>query len=580
MANKGKRGRLIYKDEVHALRLRYIVPFRFGSDLATTKVTDIFDCVNEHVFTENNDSKKTYKWIIDDSDRGCESDVYEYIRDEYFAGNCVKNTSNGVRFKLKSDSRILEFDYCYMNHVIKNLYIKDLGIYLLSSNIGFIWYEIDSDNKLNTIFADTRKLIHFQNIFKEISNVSKISLFRHIGESREAFFMGEWIMDIVTDLPCIKDKDKCFQASRSIDKSKFDKEYNKKYANNFEVYKINENGLFKKIKENEEIYPDKAIIFNYIVFENPSKFNSSRYIYDGMAKDNIYRLTNGYALNYRVETNNLTVFQPNVNIVSYGNRQGCGYYVWNLKDSGNFFDEIMFEKIMADYFTMYIKALSQSFSLLEFSNTIANVLSSDVGSYINYDEKNTDKQSDNIVSIIASVNSYMVKSTTTSVSHIEQQNGFYNYLIDQLRIKGDFKTVKSGLDNLLNIQTSTVNKHNEEVAEAQNEFIKNLETIGTLISVLVIPTSCKEIIEYFSGVKGFYEPESYFSNAINFLAMVILIIIFVWQLIRIYRFKKNKNKISRIIVNVIILSLYLLVAIGMFLKLWPLISSIIEKIIT
>ena len=115
---------------------------------------------------------------------------------------------------------------------------------------------------------------------------------------------------------------------------------------------------------------------------------------------------------------------------------------WPDKDNEEFYTGTILGKIKAGYFTLYLKTLYQSFSLLIYAEKIQDEILAVKEKYL------TESSDSSIMELFGEINLFLAKSMATSVSHIHHQSEFYVYLKNQLRIHDDVKSVTSGLSAL------------------------------------------------------------------------------------------------------------------------------------
>lgn len=144
-------------------------------------------------------------------------------------------------------------------------------------------------------------------------------------------------------------------------------------------------------------------------------------------------------------------------MIWYATQEGAAYFAWPAEDNQQTFLKYIPGKIRRDYFTLYIKTLYQSFSLLVYAEKIQNGISIEKG--------NSD--------LFAEINLFLTKSMATSVSHIHHQSEFYVYLNRQLRVKEDVESVTAGLSALEAVWTEKRNRE-ESKSDAKLQAIMGL----------------------------------------------------------------------------------------------------------
>ena len=215
--------------------------------------------------------------------------------------------------------------------------------------------------------------------------------------------------------------------------------------------------------------PDKAILFSYIVFDNKCEKDTL----DGRYSLT-YQITNGYKESYHsgYETKN-EIKCPFDDVMWYATQEGVSYLAWPTYDNIQVFSEEIQAKVKTDYFTLFIKNLYQSYSLLIYANKIQSEISAISRKYL---EMSADQ---NITDLFWDINLFLTKSMATSVSHIHHQSEFYIYLKKQLRVQEDVESVTSGL-NALDLLQRERKKRDEKL-----QAIMGLLTLLGIASALV-----------------------------------------------------------------------------------------------
>lgn len=399
------------------LRLsRYIIPFSYEGNYA-----DICQKIGV-----NWELKKT---------PDTEQDIYEYVADSlYSTEKSISESQNdiGSLWVPKRESKIRFPRLIYIDTTSGKeykIYSHDIGLSVFRNGIGFVWYDVSLRNMDASFVTDTDTIIIFQNKFKELnrkSNVSRIKL-----ENDESkFILGEWIEStLLADFAC-----KRFYPGR---KHCLDSGYSAKI-------------------------PDKALLYTYyIVFDS---INTPELI------KLIYRLSSGYDTKYQLSDSVIEhSFVPFDNVAWKITKEGCGCCV-STREDDTFFTRLFVDKVKNDYFTLYLLLLYQSYSLLMYAEKIELKMSADPEFYLN------SKDNTQIQRLLAEMNTFMMKSTHASVSHIQHQNDFYEYGMQRLRIKEDAESVVAGAESLDEMQKLVEEKEKE----------KNESVINTALALLSV----------------------------------------------------------------------------------------------
>lgn len=520
---------------------RYVVPFKTND-----KFKEV--CYNVENFDGNLDPKwikiksnesKTnnpkFKWILNNennqySNLTSESDLYKHIKNEFVSRDTeLRDNKVGISWLLENNDlslftkfRIYESkDY---DPSWKDFMISKMGLYLFRNNLGFLWYEVNAD------FKDYADLEAFQNSFKELNHLKRV--FALTKESNGIYIkikkmkglldeaieyalpisFGDWIDDI---LKKTLNTDIMYIASRKNSYETFLKNYgfiadelNCGVSNKYESL-INSSKTFNKLTED---VCDKAILYSYITTNGSDDVSV-----DKTKRSISYHLTNGYKESY-LYTDELSsqMYQPFDNVLWFVTREGCSISAWPLKtngrdknkENGGFFNGNFATTVSTDYFHLFIRGLYQSYSLLLFSERIQYNVSGLKKTYedeFEVDDINMIKHNRKVIEELAlDINLFFTKNITTSVSHINHQNDFYNYLVKQLRINEESECIIKGLDALNEI----IAKQNEndlkrfQAEERERKELKQKEDdaksarIQSVLGLVAIFESCSLLVDW------------------------------------------------------------------------------------
>ncbi len=445
-------------EKITISRTRYIVPFIYESK------DDFRSMINRIVNLEN--------WkASEEAPDTPEQDTYRFIREIYIMQDNKSNMGCSLEYQGKKDSPIKRIRYKKpsLEYIVE---IVEMGLFLFRTGVGLLWYEVTIPTELSF-----EKLIQFQNDFKELSYEKYINEKGNISFSEvveggfKTFLMGHWISsEVLSELPIkvtyFAVRDDCI-----------------------------EKGL---------VIPDKSIIFNYLVHTEKRKDETNQLV---------YLLTNGYNRNYKckVEIKN-EFYEPFDNALCYATQGGCGYFALPDKDNSHFYKEVLVKKIMFDYFKLYILVLFQFYTILHITKSMESMLSAEVIDYFDESKKNLD----NIRHIETEINVFLIKSIYSSVSHIEHQNGFYEYLMKRLRIKENIDSLTVGLASLRMIQETQEKTRLAEVEKKENkerELFDYHLTIGlailsflTLISAICDGLAISDVFIKLFGLSLYSRP--------------------------------------------------------------------------
>lgn len=398
-----------------------------------------------------------------------EQDIYEYVADSlYSTEKAISESENDIGSlwipKKQSNIHFPHLIYTDIESGIQyKIYSHEIGLSIFRNGMGFVWYDISLRNIDASFVTDTDTIINFQNKFKELnrkSNISRIKLER----DDSTFLLGEWIEKILlADI-----NNKRFYPGRK--------------------HCINENYISK--------IPDKALIYTYyIVLEDIDTTD--------LAKLN-YRISSGYDTKYKLSDVVLDKsFIPFDNVVWKVSQEGCGCGVVT-DERDTFFNRLFVDKVRSDYFTLYLLLLYQSYSLLMYAEKIELKMSANPEFYL----KNKDDSK--IQRLLAEMNTFTMKSTHASVSHIQHQNEFYEYGMNRLRIREDEESVVAGAESLGEMQKLVEEKEKE----------KNESVVNTALALLSIWAFFSAISDGVASVNWLFFDENLYANSLYRIASV------------------------------------------------------------
>ena len=457
-------------------RLRYIISFRW---IGTYQ--DMFRGLNEapgYTCRQNAYTKNKGKYDYQ------EQDIYDYILRNFSDAEDNRYCSGSVwdidPAQLPNTPKTLAWFPDQSKDKYFTIHVSQMGIYLFYNSIGFFWYELEIDKKEQMTEED---LILFQYYLKEINRKerkkngavlyamdprfhfpveNRDAILRKIAAGDDGFYRfdqktvtrnGKALHENESEMPGDTVRGTMF---RRFTLGHWAAEILQSLTGSRIELKYFEFSTDTMQNENERIacrmiVPEKANLFNYV----------------GIPKEKIDRLheyafylSNGYKRSYLYSENDLReVLFLFANVCCYASHEGCGYYYAPAEVNKTFFETTMKTRIMLDYFLLYILVLHQYYSLIMYAGKIAEELPSRPEDYVQ-DENTQQKLED----LIVEINTFFIKSVNASVSMMGQQNDFYEYLIERLRIKESVKSVSSGLDAIAAIQ-----RHNQDIREREEQ---------------------------------------------------------------------------------------------------------------
>lgn len=564
--------------EIHTYRLRYLIPFTF-----------------QNYQKLYNTLKNSEDWAITNVLQQQEQDVYSFILNSFSTQE--SETHPGSAWLLspyEKDGRLPVLSYHAKDDVPLKLSITEAGLFLFQSCVGFFWYEIQMGKSITPT-----KLIEIQNQIKELNRHANIEHFFLISEENIRFtFEKEALLEqepentrcfyCKTPYPCyIKWSDIIHVDSsentaadsllsyEDLEPVRF---YPDHKTGNYGfvcnrlqkftlgnwiaslLYALSPNILFFTEKKNclcslpslseyssyPAKVPDRALLFTYAVFDLTQTDAGSELLF----LESAFNLTNGYKESYEMNTHiESDMYRPFQNTIWYATREGCGYYVKTEENASDFFRHNMKQKIMNDYFILYVILLYQSYSLLRFSkltvenlSAVSDTYTSDPGRHIKILQK-----------LNCEINTFLVKGIHTSVSSVNHQNLFFHYVMQALHIESDIKSVTLGLDALLKLQNeiekqqaTEIEKEGEEARRATDDAMNN--SLG-LLSMLAIISALTDGLGFLSEINaillnGTITPVNIITLVVfAFLALLILRVSY--PAIKFYWFRYRERKKHR-----------------------------------
>ncbi len=301
-------------------------------------------------------------------------------------------------------------------------HIRQVQIHLFHTNVGLLWYELEPLEAA----PDPDSLILMQNRFKECSYTDDYFTVFHRGSSKDdpgsygAFNAAKWLAGLLNPLGRIT------------------------YLNG-------------SCKKQDEICPDRALIFNYVLLESPKT------VPYGQLQTYAFRLANGYNEKYLPSPQALAQsIQPFEDVCMYACRGGCGYYAVVNEENKRFFAGNFDESIRKEYFFLYILTLYQSYSLLHFSMRCASEFTADPLAY------NREDLGGQLDVFVAELNAFLMKGMHSSVSSVQHHNDFYQYLRTRMMIQEDIESLKIGTEALAQIQHARREHEERLLREAED----------------------------------------------------------------------------------------------------------------
>ena len=488
--------------------LRHIVPFYFEEGMS-------YDNICEKLSADP-------LWEAATVETEAEQDIYKYLLDE-FQNNSLKSNI-GATWKY-NDSEKLTLAYLKNPTTYVSIKVINTSLFLFRSGIGFLWYELS----FNSAAFSKEELISFQNAIKELNRYDNLKKIYRIQKEDVRFkvtledFCTIDSEEKKTAVQCIAKGGPMYLRKSSIPAFtggietavryqvlNYQDEWQVKYCgcSSFSLgdwiatlleqlpckvayFAGRKNCLCKdESGQHPAIVPDKAILFSYALAEANGKACAAEDYAE--TAQYAYYITNGYNKNYLYHERYVeNMYRPFQNIFWNISKEGCGCFVCTPSGKQTFFKDGLKSKVISDYFVLYILLLHQSYTLLRYAQLIAAGLPADDKEYL----EESALYHETMENLTSKLNAFLVKGAYASVSHIQHQNGFYQYGLKRLNIKEDVQSVTMGLEALADIQRI---KHQEQ-QEAKEKIEENNLTIGLgLLSLLAIFSA-------FADASGFIE---------------------------------------------------------------------------
>lgn len=493
-------------DLVQTYISRYLIPFYFEyEDNGYSRITTLFK-----------DTKKNYKelgmpqdckWhergFWEKKNKQPEMDIYTYLTEILKEQPEGVNESNlGTSFVLDTSGDILNLKYVDKGKKIDTEFkINNLGILFFRNGIGFIWYEISFNKKGISL----EEYINFQNSFKELARTygnkikKRVCFNKHI--EFEDFCLGEFLVKLL-DTQALGIR---FWAER-------------------------------KIKNQEIVIPDKALLFQYLFLDNVEKQN---------AMDLAFHVANGYDKKYTSPLNlREEIYEPFGNGCFYISKSGFSYVVSGGQSNGEFFKSSFPNKFCVDYFFIYVLLLYQTYASAHYSRLLTKI-PADVALLENKEE-NIKRLRD----LAAQINLFLVKTVYESVSNIHHQNSVYLYGKKMLHIDQDMNGLTAGLTALHGmeqerqirneeLQKSILKKERQRMAELQEKKDRKLNNAAIVFGMLVVVSA---VLDALSLVDWFVNNKMGIFHIFVVVVVMCLTVYMIWAFVRNTRINNKKGE--------------------------------------
>ena len=515
---------------INTKRLRYIVPFSIevsGNSTCRDVIAEIDESVDEFGGT----------WY-QTSVRNGEQDIYEYILDSFDESGYSLESNIGAAFTYvpSKEKKFPSIKYqnseyndsisAYEDKETADFNIVDMGMYLFNTGIGLLWYEI-SDINLNT-----EQLSVFNFHFKELNIAKNYHYFK--SDYYDYFIMGDYISRILKVL--------------GVDL--------KYYSSRLNLSREKDSAVF---------VPDKAILFNYIVFDKNEEV-LGEVIGDNQEKSLIkaaYYFSKGYKSTYKVLPDiEKNMYHPFQNAYWNISKEGAGFYLVDSDDNHKFYtaDKGLYQKVMNDYFLIYIIVLQQEYTLLKYAEMIGKNLTANPDKYLDselYDENEEKNNSEfirlerEVRRLTTEVNVFLTKNVRASVSYVQVQNELYLYARNNLNVLNDIKDLTLGLDSLQGLLHDSKQQWESDEEEKRDKRINTTLGLFTVVAFVSAVYDCESLVkDFFMSQDGTSATNPLMWTNILPYGIVFLLLVIFWFIMIGRLGKQSLASVGKISANV------------------------------
>ncbi|MCR5032592.1 MAG: hypothetical protein K6A92_07005 [Lachnospiraceae bacterium] len=524
--------------------LRYAVPF----------YTALYDCERIKERTREN---ACYQRICHLFEKSCafspaqketqESDAYEYIASSLLSDDPRhRNPGRSYAFDLSAlpkeyldEQGKMTFRFCYKakeeGGQTKEITVRmsQMGVYYFRTNVGILWYELEPGAAGEELTLE--ELVYFQNQCKELHRANGAQvLLRKENNKNVKYIPGKLFASILEDLFSLDVQDKEIPYGEGKLAFHF-------FDPSFSREKKDAQG---NVTMPSREYPDKAILFTYLLLDGDSED-----AIDDLEKT-AYYFSSGYTSRYHIsQITRARMYEPFEGVRWFATRDGAGYYALRTEDNRMFFQNNLAGKIRVDYFLFFILALHQSYALNNYQRRITAELSANPNSYLN-----ESASAQKMEHLLAEINVFAMKSIYMSVSHVQHQNDFFEYLQKNLEIQEDMESLSLGIESL-----TELSRLQREDSEKENE--KKINTILGIISLLTIVSALTDGFAIIQNYQQLLLDESLQANGLFFrllelirrdmpfsvwaiLLHVGLIVLMIYSIVTLLRIGRRKSRRS------------------------------------
>ena len=139
-----------------------------------------------------------------------------------------------------------------------------------------------------------------------------------------------------------------------------------------------------------------------------------------------------------------------------------------------------------------------------------------------------------LVDITTEINVFLAKSVYSSVSYVQQQNDYYNYVANQLRIEDCIDSVKQGLVALEDLETMLY----EEEKQEKDKRLQRMLAFISIMSFIPVMQDIVELVRSFEFGNVISLTANYIKHLIILVPVLGVVCIIIWNL----AFHKKKGE--------------------------------------
>ena len=552
--------------QIKALCLRYVIPFNYqlsfeeAVDLVRHQETTLQ--IRDKEDKTKRIEKRQRLWTEHRADMDTsESDLFDYIREEFLFGAAsdpVPEKKGGLSWLHwqsgllgGTGEKILNLQYFEKPLTAKDeqlpasvkLSVTNMGLTLFRNRFGMLWYEIELPvKKLNS-----DQLLLFQNRFKELNHTFSQGCFWEECKAEPDYgiviggkdahkryiapiLMGRWVraqMAFLGDVNYFAQRRSAYASLVIQDMTAAGGLKNEKK----ELPEMEKDQLRQMLEAEPAFVPDKPLLFSYCLLADGEDGSSGREDIATFA----FRFANGYmpAYLYSPEVAG-QMRQPFENAFWYASQEGAAYCALVRPENEQTFNSTILQKVRTDYFTLYLKSLYQSFSLLIYARRIQKEIPAEIR------DRRADAFTEPVTKLLGEISLFLTRSMATSVSHIHHQSDFYVYLKQRLRVKEDVESVTAGMNAL-----EVLMREQAEEAEKQRDY--RMQGILALFTLLGIFSALADCRGFFENLEMPHGPYLFFIVCIIIISLITIIyvrdvfIMIIKDLIKMIRLLVKKN---------------------------------------